>query len=97
MSETKEDRNRRVIVRYDQLMLEGKHGHYETLFRAVREEVEREREACAKLADLQAALDRRRGETLCKSLPDDAQSYEDFAVTAESIAKAIRFRSELEK
>ena len=56
-----------------------------------------EREACAKLADLQAALDRRKGETFAKSLDDDgvAQSYEDFAVTAESIARAIRFRDKL--
>ncbi len=33
----------RVAARYDELMREGKHGHYETLFRVVREEVERER------------------------------------------------------
>jgi hypothetical protein len=34
-------RNARVSARYDELMREGKHGHYETLFRVVREEVER--------------------------------------------------------
>ena len=34
-------RNARVRVRYDELMTEGKHGHYETLCRIVREEVER--------------------------------------------------------
>lgn len=33
-------RNIRVQARYDQLMTEGKHGHYETMFRVVREEVE---------------------------------------------------------
>ncbi len=33
-------RNARVQARYDELMREGKHGHYEALFRVVREEVE---------------------------------------------------------
>jgi hypothetical protein len=33
-------RNIRVQGRYDALMTEGKHGHYETMFRIVREEVE---------------------------------------------------------
>jgi hypothetical protein len=63
----------------------------------IRAAILHEREQCAKLADLQAALDRRKGETFGKMLDcdDTAQSYEDFAVTAESIAKAIRFRSEL--
>jgi hypothetical protein len=37
----KSARNARVQARYDQLMREGKHGHYETMFRVVREEVER--------------------------------------------------------
>ncbi len=37
----KADRNKRVQSRYDELMREGKHGHYETMFRVVREEVER--------------------------------------------------------
>jgi hypothetical protein len=43
----KTERNARVQARYDALMLEGKRGHYETMFRVVREEVEREREECA--------------------------------------------------
>ena len=33
-------RNIRVQNRYDELMKIGKHGHYETMFRVVREEVE---------------------------------------------------------
>jgi hypothetical protein len=37
----KAERNARVKARYDELMREGKHGHYETMFRVVREEVER--------------------------------------------------------
>lgn len=36
------ERNRRVVARYDELMHEGKHGHYETMFRVVHEEVQRE-------------------------------------------------------
>jgi hypothetical protein len=43
MSETfqqKTERNFRVKARYDQLMGEGKHGHYETMFHVVREEIE---------------------------------------------------------
>lgn len=39
--EEKTRRNFRVKARYDELMREGKHGHYETMFRVVREEVER--------------------------------------------------------
>jgi hypothetical protein len=35
------ERNARVQARYDELMREGNHGHYETMFRVVREEVER--------------------------------------------------------
>lgn len=36
----KNERNARVQARYDELMHEGKHGHYETMNRVVREEVE---------------------------------------------------------
>lgn len=36
-------RNARVKERYDELTRQGKHGHYETMFRIVREEVERDR------------------------------------------------------
>jgi hypothetical protein len=39
-------RNCRVQMRYDELMNEGKRGHYETMFRVVREEVERARNEC---------------------------------------------------
>jgi hypothetical protein len=39
----KNQRNARVQARYDELMAAGRNGHYETLFRIVREEVERER------------------------------------------------------
>lgn len=40
-SAEKNERNARVQARYDELMREGKHGHYETLFRVVHEEIER--------------------------------------------------------
>lgn len=43
----KNARNSRVQARYDELMREGKHGHYETMFRVVREEIERDRETRA--------------------------------------------------
>lgn len=45
--EQKTERNCRVQARYNSLMREGKRGHYETIFRVVREEVEAERERCA--------------------------------------------------
>lgn len=35
------ERNGRVQARYDELMRAGKHGHYETMFQVVREEVAR--------------------------------------------------------
>lgn len=37
------ERNARVQRRYDEMMQAGRHGHYETMFRVVKEEVERER------------------------------------------------------
>lgn len=45
----KRQRNDRVAERYDELRHIDRHGHYETLFQVVREEIERERERCAKL------------------------------------------------
>jgi hypothetical protein len=39
--EHKNARNARVQARYDALMAKGKHGHYETMFRVVREELDR--------------------------------------------------------
>lgn len=52
MSVSERDRrNKRAQDRYDELMREAKHGHYETLFRVVREAVEDEREQCAQVAD----------------------------------------------
>lgn len=44
--EQKTERNIRVQARYDALMHEGKHGHYETMFRVVREEVEHALKQC---------------------------------------------------
>lgn len=45
------ERNSRVQARYDELMREGKHGHYETMFCLVSEEVQRERNRCALIAE----------------------------------------------
>jgi len=44
--EEKTERNKRVQLRYDGLMAQGKHGHYETMFQVVNEEIERERGQC---------------------------------------------------
>jgi hypothetical protein len=52
------ERAARVQARYDALMNDGKHGHYETMFKVVREEIEAEREACAHIA---LAIDSKRG------------------------------------
>lgn len=49
MAGSKDDINSRVQARYDELMREGAHGHYETLFRVVQEEVARERDRCANI------------------------------------------------
>lgn len=49
--EEKCQRNARVQARYDELMREGKHGHYETMFRVVHEEVEAARQSTAPSAE----------------------------------------------
>lgn len=49
--EQKTQRNIRAQARYDELMREGKHGHYETMFQVIREEVELERECCGRIAE----------------------------------------------
>jgi hypothetical protein len=64
--------------------------------------IRQEREACAKVAEAKAADDRRRGAALAKVVDDEdeedtLQSYEDFAITSEAIATAIRKRSSLEE
>lgn len=48
-------RNVRVSARYDELMREGKHGHYETMFQVVREEAEAAYAAGQRAAALRAA------------------------------------------
>lgn len=74
--EQKNERNARVAERYDELMREGKHGHYETMFRVVREEVERERERCAKV---------------CEQTDDDGEGPDCWGWHAKDYAKAIRW------
>jgi hypothetical protein len=51
----KRERNARIQTRYDELMDEGKHGHYETMFRVVREELA---ELKAENTRLQEALEK---------------------------------------
>lgn len=65
----------------------------EAIAEAVRKAVRAEREACAKLADLQAALDKRQADIH----KDIDNSFNDCAITAESIARHIRNRTNLEK
>lgn len=50
------ERNTRVQARYDELMSEGRHGHYETMFRVVHEEMQRERNRCALIAEAWSAF-----------------------------------------
>lgn len=69
--EAKTERNCRVQKLYDELMAEGTHGHYETLFRIVRREVEAERDACVGVChslafDLRIHPLARRGALDCK-------------------------------
>lgn len=44
-------RNKRIADRWDALSNTSKHGFYEILFKIVREEVEIEREACARICE----------------------------------------------
>ncbi len=81
----KNERNARVQARYDALMQVGRHGHYETMFKVVREEVEAERERCAKLAELWLTTFGERGPT---SAAVSAQTWANDAV--KDIAEAIR-------
>lgn len=41
LSDRKAEINKRVRARYDALMTEGAHGHYETMFRVLHEELAR--------------------------------------------------------
>lgn len=52
----KSERNARVQARYNELMITGKRGHYETMFRVVREEVEMECERCCAKFEVAADL-----------------------------------------
>lgn len=47
----KNKRNARIVRRLDSLMSQAKHGFYESVFQVVREEVEIEREVCAKICE----------------------------------------------
>lgn len=79
--ETNTERNCRVQKLYDELMAEGKHGHYETMFRIVRLEVEAEREACA---------------MVCHSIAFDMRIHPLASRGALDCKKAITARSNVE-
>jgi hypothetical protein len=65
----KNERNARVQTRYDELMQEGRHGHYETMFRVVREEVERAERESKALEAVKKFLD---GFSILNDGPDDS-------------------------
>ena len=48
---TKTEINAIVQARYDELMREGKHGHYENMFKIIHEQIAIERKECAKEAE----------------------------------------------
>ena len=77
----KTQRNKRVLARYDDLMAEGKHGHYEAMFRVVREECES--------AYLQGRKDMREE---AARVAEDVSAWKDIPgdFEANSIAQAIR-------
>jgi len=83
--EQKSARNARVQSRYDALMIEGRHGHYETMFRVVREEVEALHEEIgplrATLGIALAALEYHRDQTRPIALSDEAITALQTALT----------------
>ena len=78
MLQYKEERNARVQRRYDELRHLGKHGHYETLFQIVREEVDL---ATAELDRLRRELAEARA---------TVQRLEQDALEAETLLRDIR-------
>lgn len=69
------NRNARIEARYDELMRIGKHGHYETTFQVVREEIERI-ESAGEIARLKAQLARAK-EALILAEPYVVNNYEE--------------------
>ena len=80
--EQKTERNIRAHKRYDELMLEGRHGHYETMARVIREEVERERERCASIAEHLSGW----GAPPCPDLADEIEQLHMALAEIASIA-----------
>lgn len=97
--------NARVQNRYDELMREGKHGHYETMFRIVHEEIARERESmiadgwrqCAQgqrtTQFCGMAEEARKAEREACARVCEPQDKWDDPLTAHTIAAAIRARN----
>jgi hypothetical protein len=99
--EEKNARNARVQARYDQLMIEGKHGHYETIFRVVREEVEAARSVPPSPAPGYVMTDEHRrmlGGGLVEALQHQRQIDEDgtfVGVSREAVHYAVQILSAL--
>ena len=100
-----EERNAFVERRYDELRLEGKHGHYECMFRVVREIVEAElarvREELHVTNNAYAELlkelhaERERTERVARRAAELSRSFAQAAPSAfftidEAVAQAMR-------
>ncbi len=90
MAETKEQCNARIQRRYDLLMEGGKHGHYETMFRVVREEIEHSHEADVvlglELSEAQAILNALRE----SGVLDKPMIFHPVATLKQKVEQAIR-------
>lgn len=66
------ERNTRVAARWDKLTSEGKHGHYETLFQVVNEELARARSAVEgwRENDWPEGFDRRTAQIMADRITD---------------------------
>ena len=66
------ERNKRVQNRYDELAALGKHGHYETMFQVVNEEIARAKSVVLgwRETDWPEGFDRRTAEHMANDLAD---------------------------
>lgn len=91
---SREDTNKAVQLRYDELMREGKHGHYETLFKVVHEQVQAcEAEQSKRIAELVEAVTYARSQLLMvvNDINNDRVPFDgdEFHETLEKCDKAL--------
>jgi hypothetical protein len=89
MIDEKTERNRRVQKRYDELMAAGKHGHYETMFRVVREGTEC---ACAAMPVPVEVSDVEAGNIILNDMrdPDAAEAHRLLATLRAAGIKLVK-------